>query len=124
MFQSLRCISSGIYNIHYHLIDSEFDQQLSMELHWKQHNIAPEVILTRIYSERNLPIATNIARYYYIQPLRTRSDNWSFTIDRMKHWSDLIDQYFPDLNYGCKIYPCVVRQFYQHLWSGLHKLKN
>lgn len=61
------------------------------------------------YSERNLPVASNIALLYLFW-----STSYFYNGHRINKWlltdREQIETHYPNLQYKSKIYPCVIRQ--------------
>lgn len=86
----------------YKLIDDDFTCTTSIALNGKSHVRTPERVIIIEYQARNLHVHKNLALYY-----RTLSRPIEYLIvDR--NW---LDKYYPELEYGKKYYPCILRQF-------------
>lgn len=97
----------------YDLRDTDFNVELHITLTEKASSErGPRCRAQRIvaciqeYKKRNLPIVLNIAHLFLSEPEIFCSKKEDHSFDR--NW---IDKHFPQLEYGKKYYPCILRQY-------------
>lgn len=108
-------------NTHYHyiILDTDFTCGTSSKASSKTETLtwaqAPRVAaIVRAYQERKLPIAPNVARFYIWKHTTSGSfENDKVTKNNLLADAIWITKYHPELNYGQRILPCVLRQFKQ-----------
>ncbi len=98
------------------LVDTEFSADVTVTDSGSM--LGRELAVIQEYSLRRLPIARNLAALYtyvfrHSEYTRTQGYNWAL----IERWRGNMDRWYPELQYGVKLYPCVVNQIKQLTWS-------
>lgn len=88
--------------IEFSIIDTEFTDKITLKRTASSTSITSLIAIILIYRQRNLPIVPNIVLFYKLDDARMAFSD-----------KEIIDRYRPDLEYGTKYFPCVLRQLVQ-----------
>lgn len=108
MFKSFKFSRLKNNNYIYYLIDSEFTCSEVLTFEPPATNVAATIlvrVVIREYKKRNLPVAKNVALLYFDSYKKGfKIDGW------LEYDKELLDAYYPKLEYGKKYYKCVLNQ--------------
>lgn len=84
------------------LVPIQFEADRNFPMNYAQRI----VVVIETYQKKNLPVASNIARLWFYNQTRIIPEPQHTLKD-----CEWIDKYFPQLEYGKKYYPCILRQY-------------
>ena len=121
MFKDLKFVKYTSMPVHkyiYEIIDDDFIVETMCSLTASCYNDVEiraigDVVLKEEYERRNLPFINPIAQYYFnhTNQLAGKGENAMYWLEYNKKY---IDAFYPEIEYGLKIYP-VVKQKLQTL---------